>query len=69
MSLNPDELLLAWTRILYDVFGTKGSFRQEPITEHEWGLLNERWSTMLLMNRTKLRALEAARGEAKQNGR
>lgn len=52
--MNPDELFRAITTIIYDICGTKGSFRKEPLSEEEWADLEERVKCLFAMNRAKL---------------
>jgi hypothetical protein len=60
--MTPDELLAAWTVIIYDVFGTgkEGCFRTAAMTLDEWKAVDDRWLTLKQMNLKRL----AMKGEA-----
>jgi len=52
--MNPDQLFLAFTLILYDVFPDKELWKQTPATREELADVEERVKCLFSMNRAKL---------------
>ena len=52
-AMTPDDLLQAWVNIIRDIFGKRGQFRDEFITQAEWTQCEERFATLVAMNKPK----------------
>jgi hypothetical protein len=46
--MKPDELMWVWVKIIREIFGAQGQFRQEHITKDEWHVLDATWESLYL---------------------